>query len=155
MIDLHRILVPTDFSKHSQNALAYAVAFAEKFGAELFLLHVVQDLALFIPDSVTVAPPVAPPVERLTAAVREALERVVRDNNLGRLPVHPEVREGTPFHEIIRFAREKDIDLIVMGTHGHTGLAHVLLGSVSEKVVRKSPCPVLTVRHPEHEFVHP
>lgn len=155
MIDLHRILVPTDFSKHSQNALKYAAAFAEKFGAEIHLLHVVQDLALFIPEAVSVAPPVVPPVEQLTAAVREALERFIRENNLQGLTVHQEVREGTPFYEIIQAAREKDVDLIIMGTHGHSGLAHVLLGSVTEKVVRKAPCPVLTVRHPEHEFVHP
>ena len=155
MIDLHRILVPTDFSKHSQNALKYAAAFAEKFGAELYLLHVVQDLALFIPEAVSVAPPMAPPVEQMTAAVREALDRVVTENGLGGYTVHREVREGTPFYEIIQTAKEKDVDLIIMGTHGHSGLAHVLLGSVTEKVVRKAPCPVLTVRHPEHEFVHP
>ncbi|HXG11081.1 MAG TPA: universal stress protein [Gemmataceae bacterium] len=155
MIDLRRILVPTDFSKHSQNALTYGAAFAEKFGAELYLLHVVQDLALFIPDAITVAPPVAPPVEQFIAAARSALERVTQESNLQGLTIHPEVREGTPFYEIIRFAQEKDIDLIVMGTHGHSGLAHVLLGSTAEKVVRKAPCPVLTVRHPEHEFVHP
>jgi nucleotide-binding universal stress UspA family protein len=155
MIDLHRILVPTDFSKHSENALKYAVAFAEKFGAELHLLHVVQDLALFLPDAVTAMPPVTPPVEQLTAAVRVALDRLIEEHQLQRLKVQTEVREGTPFYEIIHCAREKDVDLIVMGTHGRSGLVHVLLGSVTEKVVRKAPCPVLTVRHPEHEFVHP
>jgi nucleotide-binding universal stress UspA family protein len=155
MIDLKRILVPTDFSKHSENALHYGAAFAEKFGAELYLLHVVQDLAVFIPDAVTVTPPIGPPIEELTASVRGALERLIQENNLQRFPVHPEVREGTPFYEIIQFANEKEIDLIVMGTHGHTGLAHVLMGSVTEKVVRKASCPVLSVRHPEHEFIHP
>jgi nucleotide-binding universal stress UspA family protein len=155
MIDLHRILVPTDFSKHSRNALMYAAAFAEKFGAELHLLHVVQDLALFIPEAVSVAPPIAPPMEQMTAAVRAALQRLVKDNQLEGKAVHLEVREGTPFYEIIQSAKEKEIDLIIMGTHGHSGLAHVLLGSVTEKVVRKAPCPVLTVRDPEHEFVHP
>jgi nucleotide-binding universal stress UspA family protein len=155
MIDLHRILVPTDFSKHSENALTYAAAFAEKFGAELYLLHVVQDLALFIPDAITVAPPIAPPVEQFLAAAKAALDRAVKDGTLAGLKVHPEVREGTPFYEIVRFAQETNIDLIVLGTHGHSGLAHVLLGSTAEKVVRKAPCPVLTVRHPEHEFVHP
>jgi nucleotide-binding universal stress UspA family protein len=155
VIDLQRILVPTDFSKHSEVALTYAVALAEKFGAELHLLHVVQDLALFIPDAVAVAPAIAVPVEEFVAAAREALDRVTKAKDLESLTVHREVREGTPFYEIIRFAKEKDIDLIVMGTHGHTGLTHVLLGSVTEKVVRKAPCPVLTVRHPEHEFVHP
>jgi nucleotide-binding universal stress UspA family protein len=155
VIDLHRILVPTDFSKYSQVALTYAAALAERFEAELYLLHVVQDLALFIPDAVAVAPPITVPVEQFTTASHEALNRLVNENNLQHLTVHRDVREGTPFYEIIRFAREKEIDLIVMGTHGHTGLVHVLLGSVTEKVVRKAPCPVLTVRHPEHEFVHP
>jgi|SRR3954469_25345652 nucleotide-binding universal stress UspA family protein len=155
MIDLHRILVPTDFSKYSQSALTYAAAFADKFGAELYLLHVVQDLALFIPDMITVTPPVVPSIDQLTAAVRVAFDRLVEQHGLGRLTLHREVREGTPFYEIVRFAREQNIDLVVMGTHGHTGLAHVLMGSVAEKVVRKAPCPVLTVRHPEHEFVHP
>ncbi len=155
MIDLHRILVPTDFSKYSQIALNYGTAFAERFGAELYLLHVVQDLALFIPDMITVSPPPTPSVEQMTVAVRAGLDRLIEENNLGRFTLHREVREGTPFYEIIRFARETNIDLIIMGTHGHTGLAHMLLGSVTEKVVRKAPCPVLTVRHPEHEFVHP
>ncbi|MCC6418240.1 MAG: universal stress protein [Gemmataceae bacterium] len=154
MIDLRRILVPTDFSKHSETALKYAVSFAEKFGAEIHLLHVVQDFALFLPDAVTAGPPVLPPIEQLTASVREALARVVRDHNLEHFPIHAEAREGTPYHEIVGFAKEKEIDLIIMGTHGRGGLAHLLLGSVAEKVVRKAPCPVLTVRDPEHEFVH-
>jgi nucleotide-binding universal stress UspA family protein len=97
----------------------------------------------------------AAPVEQFVAAARDALERVAKADSVQGLHVRREVREGTPFYEIIRFAREGDVDLIVMGTHGHTGLTHVLLGSVTEKVVRKAPCPVLTVRHPEHEFVHP
>ena len=62
---------------------------------------------------------------------------------------------GTPFVKIITVAREEDVDLIVMGTHGLTGLTHIPIGSVAEKVVRKAPCPVLTVKHPEHEFVMP
>ena len=155
MIDLKRILVPTDFSKFSQSALQYAAAFSEKFGAELYLLHVVQDLAVFIPDMITVTPPPSPSLEQLSSAARAAFDRLIKDNQLLHLKIHREVREGTPFYEIIRFAKDTNIDLIVMGTHGHTGLVHVLMGSVSEKVVRKAPCPVLTVRHPEHEFVHP
>ena len=155
MIDLHRILVPTDFSKSSRNALTYGAAFAARFGAELHLLHVVQDLALFIPEAVMLAPPMVPPVEQFVSAARAALDRAVQELATPDVRVIPQVGEGTPFEEIVRFAREKDIDLIVMGTHGHTGLAHLFLGSVAEKVVRRAPCPVLTVRHPEHEFVHP
>jgi nucleotide-binding universal stress UspA family protein len=155
MIDLRRILVPTDFSKSSANALTYAAAFAEKFGAEIILLHVVQDLALFIPEAVLVAPPPAPPVEQFTAAARAALERVIGDLRPPGLNVRPEVVEGTPYEEIIRVARERAVDLIVIGSHGRTGLAHLLLGGVTDKVVRRAPCPVLTVRPHEHEFVHP
>jgi nucleotide-binding universal stress UspA family protein len=154
MIDLHRILVPIDFSKHSQNAVKYAAAFAEKFAAELHLLHVVQDLSLFVPDVISGTPPLLPPADQMVAAVRESLDRLAQEQ-LAKLTVHRDVREGTPFYEIIAYAREKDIDLIVMGTHGRGLLAHMLMGSVAEKVVRKAPCPVLTVRDPEHEFVHP
>jgi nucleotide-binding universal stress UspA family protein len=155
MIDLKRILLPTDFSKYSRAAVAYAAAFADKFGAEIHLLHVVQNVAVFLPDMVNVMPPVMPSFEQMTGAVRDAMRKLIAEEKLERFQVHQEIVEGTPFYEIIRLAKEKDIDLIIMGTHGHSGLTHVLLGSVSEKVVRKAPCPVLTVRHPEHEFVHP
>ena len=73
----------------------------------------------------------------------------------GKCNVTREVLMGHPFVEIIRYAREQDVDCIVLGTHGRSGLSHLLLGSVAERVVRKAPCPVLTVRHPEHEFVMP
>lgn len=155
MIDLHKILVPTDFSKHSQNAIKYATAFAEKFGAELHVLHVVQDLSVFVPDAINITPLVTPPIEQLLTSVRTALDRLVKDHELQKYKVHKVAVEGTPFYEIIRYAKENATDLIIMGTHGHSGLVHVLMGSVAEKVVRKAPCPVLTVRHPEHEFVHP
>src|SRR5262249_7504190 len=98
---------------------------------------------------------VAAPLEQFTAAAHEALERVAQAESLKGFRVRREGREGTPFYEIIRFAREGDVDLIVMGTHGHTGLTHGLLGRGTDTVARKAPCTVLTVRHPEHEFVHP
>src|SRR6266571_524362 len=107
MIELHRILVPTDFSKFSQIALTYASAFADKFAADLYLLHVVQDLAVFIPDMITVAPPVVPTVKQLTDAVHAAFDRLIEENQLKRFAVHREVREGAPFYEIIRFANEE------------------------------------------------
>lgn len=153
MINLKRILVPTDFSEHSANALRYAAAFARRFSAELYLLHVFQDLAVSGPEAVAVGPPIVAPIEQFLDSARKSLDRLVEDAHLQQLTVHREVRPGTPFDEIVGMAKEKDIDLIVMGTHGRGWLAHVLLGSVTEKVVRKAPCPVLTVRHPEHEFV--
>jgi nucleotide-binding universal stress UspA family protein len=155
MIDLHRILVPTDFGKSSENALTYALAFAQKFGARVWLLHVVQDVTLFIPEAVFTTPPPVPPVEQFIAAARAALERAVKGLKVDGVTVQPEVGVGPPADEIVRYAKGNAIDLIVMGTHGHTGLAHVVLGSVAEKVVRMAPCPVLVVRDSEREFVHP
>ena len=155
MIDLRRILVPTDFSEHSRHALMYGVAFAEKFGAELYLLHVFQDLTVYQPDAVLVGPPVVPPVEELTGAARLAVEKVIDELKLEKVQVHAEVREGSPVDEIVQFAQDKDIDLIVIATHGRGWLAHMLMGSISEKIVRKAPCPVMAVHLKEHEFVKP
>jgi nucleotide-binding universal stress UspA family protein len=153
MIDLRRILVPVDFSPHAEQALKYGAALAEKFGAELYLLHVFQNLAVYQTEVVSGAPPILPPVEQLTASARSELGRLVQSKNLQRLAVHAEVVEGSPVEEIVAYAGERSIDLVVLGTHGRGWLAHALLGSVAEKVVRKAPCPVLTVRLAAHEFV--
>jgi universal stress protein A len=148
MIDVKRILVPVDFSKSSGNALRYGCALAEKFSAEVHLLHVTDPL-----KGPGYLPPPEEWLEELQQQARKELEKLPEPGLAGRLSVRREIRSGFPFTEIIGYAREHGIALIVMGTHGRSGLAHVLLGSVAERVVRKAPCPVLTVRHPEHEFV--
>jgi len=153
MITLRRILVPIDFSPHSEQALKYAVALAEKFGAELYLVNAFQDLTLYQTEVVSGTPPIMPPVEQLTASARGDMARLVEEKQLQRFNAHTEVVEGAPVEEIVDYAKEKNIDLIVMGTHGRGWLAHALMGSVAEKVVRKAPCPVLTVHVREHEFV--
>ncbi|MEX0717529.1 MAG: universal stress protein [Planctomycetaceae bacterium] len=155
MIQLARILLPTDFSENSHLALNYASAFAEKFGAELHLLHVVQDLVAMVPEPGLAFPPPGDYMNELKASAEQSLARLPDPQPSSVGTVVRDVRQGPPFVEIIRYAREQEIDLIVMGTHGHTGLAHVFLGSVAEKVVRKAPCPVLTVRAGEHQFVMP
>jgi nucleotide-binding universal stress UspA family protein len=155
VIDLRHILAPTDFSPPSDHALKYAAALAEKFGAELVLLHVVQDLGTFYPDPAMAAPAIGGGLDQLTAAVHAGFDRAIEEHHLQRLAPRREVREGAAAAEIVRFAAEAKTDLIVMGTHGRTGLAHVVLGSVTEKVIREAPCPVLAVRRPTHEFVHP
>lgn len=155
MIQLARILLPTDFSENSNVALKYACAFAEKFSSELHLLHVVQDLVAMVPEPGLAFPPPGDYMNELKASAEQALVRLPGDD-CGKVgAVVREVRQGPPFVEIIRYAREREIDLIVMGTHGHSGLAHMFLGSVAERVVRKAPCPVLTVRPGEHQFVMP
>jgi nucleotide-binding universal stress UspA family protein len=153
VIQLNRILVPVDFSKFSDNALNYACAFAEQFHAELHLLHVLQDVVAMMPEPGLFVPPSGDWLQDLEKSARDELAKLPPADLAGSLTVVREARHGAPFLEIVRYARDKQIDLIVLGTHGRSGLAHVLLGSVAEKVVRKSPCPVLTVRHPEHEFV--
>ena len=151
-IQIRKILCPYDFSDSSAHALRYALAFAEAQAAELVLLHVVEVPLYYL------SPELALPadtlmrqrevcVRDLTAIAAEARQEHPRTDSL--------VEDGMPFPRIIQTARRLGVDLIVMGTHGRTGLAHVLLGSVAEKVVRKAPCPVLTVKHPQHEFVMP
>ncbi len=155
MIAIKKVLLPTDFSDDSRHALTYACAFAEKFGAELHLLHVVQDLVAIVPEPGLAFPP---PGDYL-GELRQSAERVLATMpdaawSAGKTVVRV-VRQGPPYVEIVRYAKEAGIDLLVIGTHGRSGLAHVLLGSVAEKVVRKAPCPVLTVRSGEREFVMP
>lgn len=146
MIAIKRILVPTDCDDCSAPTVRYAAAVAEKFGAELILLNIVQDLALAMPDAVMPTPVPAPAVTELIEAATSGLTSLVKAENLERLHPRLEVRIGSPAPEIIQTARDLQADLVCIGTHGRGGIAHFLLGSVAEKVVRQAPCPVLTVR---------
>jgi universal stress protein A len=147
---LKKILVPVDFSQPSKNALKYAVRFAEEFGGELTLLYVLE------PQSVTgymAIPEATNFVESDIVAAGKNLRSLVgsvRDRKIDRL--HWKVRAGLPSHEIVEVAKEMDVDLIVIATHGYTGWKHFCIGSTAERVVRAAPCPVLVVREKEHEF---
>jgi nucleotide-binding universal stress UspA family protein len=154
MIKLQRILHPTDFSAYSAEAVAYARAFAERFDAELHLLHVLE---LHLSSTPTFGAGLALPsqIHESRKAADKELTRVLDVESQQGKRIVRATAEGAPFLEIIRYAKENGIDLIVMGTHGRSGLSHVLMGSVAERVVRKSPCPVLTVRPGGHEFVMP
>jgi len=140
MLPIHTILHPTDFSEHSEHALQFASGLAKDYGAQLILVHVI------------VPPPVIYGEGLLTTDVfvdREAQERLhqwpVPDE---RVHVTRQCVEGDPATEIVRVARESAADLIIMGTHGRTGLSRLLMGSVAEQVVRQAPCPLLTVGGP-------
>ena len=154
MILLKRILVPTDFSEPSQAALRYARALAEAFKAEMTILHVLEDPFLYAPVSEGYVPP-ANFYEDMRRAAEERLSELLAGDQQQELPVTRIIRQGDPFVEIVRYAKESESDLIVVGTHGRGAIAHILLGSVAERVVRKAPCPVLTVREKQHEFVMP
>ena len=151
MIALKTILVPTDFSDCSDAAVRYGRALAQAFGASLHLLHVVQDPYKQAWAAEGFAAPVTDMVTQWETQARKRLEETAA----GCAPVSVTVatRVGSPFFDIALYASEMNVDLIVIGTHGRGPLGHVLLGSVAERIVRKAPCPVLTVRHPQHEFV--
>ncbi len=156
MIKLNRILAPTDFSDNSRLALEYAAALGERFESELHLLHVLQDvLSVVAPEPGLVFASAGDYVKELRESAEATLQKLVESKPLAGKKVVRHVRQGQPFVEIIRYARDKSIDLIVIGTHGRTGLAHALMGSVAERVVRKAGCPVLTVRPGGHQFVMP
>jgi len=154
MIKFDKVLVASDFSEHSRVALAYGAEIAKTFDAEVLLLHVVVK-----PDILPQVPPGGegyfPPnlSEQQSQNAQQESERWLADSQIKRGRIL--IPSGTPFVEIVRCARDENVDLIVIGTHGRGPIAHILLGSVAEKVVRHAPCPVLTVREGEHEFVLP
>jgi universal stress protein A len=141
---ISRILVPTDFSSSAEAAVRYAAQLARAFHASIHLLHVVDNplaSAMWSTEAYTAE------IEGLQINLVRAAEERLK----GSVPSHTgtvstEVRPGNPPQQILEVARERSADLIVMGTHGRTGLAHIMLGSVAERVVRLAPCPVLTLR---------
>ena len=142
---VRHILVPVDFSDHSNRALDCAKSLAEKYGASLHLLTVVPD-PFVVPDrSWSVVLPANYP-EGLRKDAESHLRRLLTHAEQKRLHSESAVAFGDPYREILDYAKRASIDLIVMGTHGRGGMAHVLIGSVAEKVVRTAPCPVMTVR---------
>ena len=151
-IVLKRILVPTDFSEHARAAVIYGLALVEEFQASLHVLHVVDE----IPGVDPVLPlPARKKVERkIESRAWEELRTLLPEEESNRVRTFLALEWGTPAVEIIRYAKGHAIDLIALGTHGR-GLQHVLMGSVTESVVREAPCPVLTLHHPEREFVLP
>lgn len=153
MIALKHVLVPTDFSETSDVALKYGKAFAAAFGATLHVVHVIEE---------PYGQPWAVEAYGFSLAalqdewIKEAkgrMEKILTDEERASLKAVTTTVLGHPVMEILRYARDNNIDLIVMGTHGRGPLGHVVMGSVAERLVRKSPCPVLTVRSEEREFV--
>ncbi len=155
MILLKNILVATDFEEASDAALNYGRDLARTYGAKLHVLHVAENLFARYRDdgSMVVLPQMQTDVEN---AARKRLEGLVTDEDRTMLKARPVVLTALGTAEaIVEYAKAHTVDIIVMGTHGRRALAHLLMGSVAERVVRMAPCPVLTVRHPEHEFLVP
>lgn len=148
---IKNILVPIDFSDYSKNALKYAVDFAKTFSAKLYLIYVVEPM--IYPADFSMGQIAIPSNDfDIQNRADEELKKLAKEfgNNL---EVETLIKTGKPFVEINETAREKNIDLIIIATHGHTGVEHLLFGSTAEKVVRKAPCPVLSLREPIKGFV--
>jgi len=141
MAIVQSVLIPVDFSEASKAALQYAVDLVKSLGARLFLLHVPGTTGEnFEADF---------PVGRFESAMKEQFGELLNQQNLKGLRPEFASRIGTPAEEIVRYADARDVDLIIMGTHGRSGVAHLVMGSVAEQVVRTAPCPVLLIRQPK------
>jgi nucleotide-binding universal stress UspA family protein len=156
MIAIKNVLVATDFSEPSMTALEYGRALARTVGASLHVIHVVDGVVMNGMLADTTPANWAGLLAELETAGRRQIEATVTEDDRRELAAKPVLRTFTaPARGIVEYAEEQDIDLIVIGTHGRSGWSHFFMGSVAEKVVRLARCPVLTVRHPEHEFLIP
>jgi nucleotide-binding universal stress UspA family protein len=154
MIAIKNILVATDFGEAADSAVDYGRELAGRFDATLHVLHVVEDVATaFAVETYSAIVPAMQ--EEIETEARRRLHELIVDSDGSGPRTTSAIRTGSAAFAIVDYAREHGIDLIVMGTHGRGALAHAIMGSVAERVVRVAPCPVLTVRHPEHEFVRP
>jgi len=150
MIEVNRIVCPTDFSPTSSRAVDYAATLADSLGAELVLLHVIPEMTYPL-RSFGMSSSFPHLKEELHERARDALRDRIAEvhKKLPNVKARPELRDGESHEVVLACAKDEKADMIVMGTHGHTGLTHALLGSTAEKVVRMADCPVLTVRTPE------
>ena len=152
MINLKRILVPTDFSESARHALLYGTSFAREYEGELVLLHVVENLTVgYASDLFPV--PMAEVFDEISGYAKAELAKLGAEVREKGIRVRELVVQGKPSAEIVRVAREETADMIVLGTHGKGMLDKALFGSTAERVIRRAPCPVLTVGLEEHEFV--
>jgi nucleotide-binding universal stress UspA family protein len=156
MMTLKNVLVATDFGEAADVALTYGRTLAGRFGATLHVLHVAQDVYVTALGAESYALSIPDLQRQIEEATRKRLGEVLTDSDSsGPKTVPAIITAPSPALTIVRYAKNHEIDLIVMGTHGRGALAHLVMGSVAERVVRLAPCPVLTVRHPEREFVRP
>ena len=139
---INKILVPVDFTPHSESAIRYARMIAKKFKATIVLMHVIEPFTYSVTDTIQVVNHYRA-LRTIAEPLMVGLERSLKKD---RLKVETIVTKGTPYLEIVRRIPKAKVDIIIMGTHGRTGLKHLLMGSVADRVVRLSPCPVITVR---------
>ena len=149
--DIKNVLVPIDFSDYSKSALKYAVNFCKNNNAEMTLIYVVEPV--IYPPDFSMGQIAIPSVNtEWDERAKQELDKLAKEQIPEGVSVKTIIKTGKPFIEIIETASELDVDLIIIATHGRTGVEHILFGSTAEKVVRKAPCPVLTLREPVKGF---
>ena len=149
MIDIKSILAPTDFSTHAEHALKYAGELAKNLKAKMYVLHVAEYSNVGgDPDATELLIPNYIP--ELEKKGKDQLDQITRRLREVGVDAHSVFVAGRAYQDIARMAKELNVDLIVLGTHGRTGFSHLFFGSTAEKVVRLCPCPVLTVKHPDY-----
>ena|SRR5579871_1148790 len=141
-----RILIGVDFSDYSKEALADAAVLAKHFGADLYLFHAFDVPAYYVPSMGGRGLKVLDWLRTLREDAHKQLEALAWEVQQQGVKVHPTLKEGVPFREIPKAAKEMEADLIVLGTHGRTGLDRFLMGSVAEEVARRAPCPILLIK---------
>ncbi len=148
-MEIKKILFATDFSEGAKNALPYAFDIATRWGAKLYIVHVIYDMAKstgwYVPHS-----SLEEVYKDLETSARKELDKTFIEEMRNYKDIEHVVLKGTPYEEIVKFAEANSVDLIVLATHGRTGLDRLLFGSTAEQVVRYAPCPVLSVRLPQH-----
>lgn len=148
---INKVLVPIDFSDYSKSALRYAVNFAKSFNAEIILIYVVEPV--IYPPDFSMGQIAMPSINtEWDDRAKDELQKLAKSEIIGAVKVKTIIKTGKPFVEIIETAKEENVDLIIIATHGRSGVEHILFGSTAEKVVRKAPCPVLTLREPLKGF---
>ena len=157
MIQIRTILLPTDFSECSRQAVNYALSFARRYKAKLILLHVIEADEYIayaeesaVESSLDIREEI---IQAMKETASDSLEQFLSDFSLEGIEFETRMAEGTPFVEIAKAAKELEADMIVMGTHGRQANMHALFGSTAERVVRQAHCPVLSVKPGGRQFV--
>jgi universal stress protein A len=149
--NIKKVLVPIDFSDYSKNSLRYSINFVKCFNAELILVYVVEPI--IYPPDFSMGQIAVPAMDvELDKRAAEELAKLARTEIPHQMKVKTIIKTGKPFVEIIETAAEENVDLIIIASHGHSGVEHILFGSTADKVVRKAPCPVLSLRDPIKGF---
>jgi universal stress protein A len=151
ILHLKKILIPTDFSETSKKAVQYALRFAEQFGCEITLLYVVEPVTPMVGAPLGVE--VFTEKDECSMAEKDLAALATESQTNDVHSITSFVRVGHAPNEITKAAKDLDVDLIIIATHGYTSWRHLCIGSTAERVVRTAPCPVLVVREKEHEFV--